>query len=332
MNFNDIYAAYFNAGRHYAILTQPYAIDLLGSLTLLEILTIALTYMIGDSDKPPAVLWSTVRLVFTSGFSYWWITQAWTLGLIIVESFYQLGQNLTGMGNLTPMLFLTTGLNIIKTILAAPASSRLIPDIGLALEEIGLCFGILVIFLFVAGLVILTLTAFYLLVGPGTILLPFLVSRWTSAMAEGYFTWLMRTGVMLLMFYVVLGTAQTFANQYNITLTNLCQPTLSILPFPALGITPLDVRSFTCSNPIPIEALLQILADMAILGVICLGVPFMAASLVGHGVNMTLEHLASAKYLASGIVRTLSTAVGGLAHQVHRLEQYLSHWTVPSSV
>jgi len=66
---------------------------------------------------------------------------------------------------------------------------------------------------------------------------------------------------------------------------------------------------------------------LAVPGAICAGIPFLAGSLVSHGVNMTLEHLASAKYLTSGTMRTMSNAVGGLAHQVSSLAQYMHQRT-----
>src|SRR5690349_18722388 len=108
---SNIFTAYINVGQHYAAIIHPYAIDLLGSLILLEIVTISLTYIMGDSDNPPAVGWSIVRLVFCGGFAYWWQIQSWTLAVIVVGSFNQLGQVLTGLADLTPMHFLQTGLS-----------------------------------------------------------------------------------------------------------------------------------------------------------------------------------------------------------------------------
>jgi P-type conjugative transfer protein TrbL len=326
-NPSNIFTAYINLGQHYAAIIHPYAIDLLGSLILLEIITIALTYIMGDSDNPPAVGWSIVRLVFCGGFAYWWQIQSWTLAVIVVGSFNQLGQVLTGLADLTPMHFLQTGLSIMKMIWSAPASARLIPDLGAAIEQIVLCFSILVIFLLIAALVTVTLAAFYLIVGPGSILVSFMPSRFTSAMAENYFTWLVRIGVIVMMFYVVLGTAQTFAGQYLTTVTNACKPILAGGPLATLGLAPVDVGMTACSNPLPTEQLVQILADMVILAGICCGIPFVAGALVSHGVNMTLEHIASAKYLAGSTVRTLSHTVGGLSHAVSRLAQHLSQHT-----
>jgi TrbL/VirB6 plasmid conjugal transfer protein len=323
MNPTNIYSAYFAVGQQYAALIRPYALTLVGSLILLEIATISITYMLGDSDNPPAVLWSIVRLAFSGGFSFWWLVNAWTLAVTVVGSFDQLGQNLTGIPNLTPMQFLETGSSIAKIIWSSPASSRLIPDLGAVLEQVGLCFGIFIIFVLIGVLVVVTLAAFYLITGPGSMLLAFMPCRFTSAMAENYFTWLIRTGVMVMFFYVVLGTAQIFALQYNTTLTSICKPALSPGPMAVLGSAPLSVSAVKCTNPIPTDELLQIFLDMAILAGICGAIPFIAGALVSHGVNMTLEHLASAKYLSGSTVKTLSNAVGGLAHQVSKLAQHM---------
>jgi P-type conjugative transfer protein TrbL len=312
-----IFTAYINAGQHYAALTVPYALDLLKLLVFIELITIGLTYVM-DSDDPPVLLWRIVRLLFTSGFAYWWITQAWTLGIIVVGSFNQLGQNLTGLPDLTPMHFLQIGTNLAKVIWTAPASDRLMPDVGAALEQVVLCAAVLFIFLVIAAMVTLTLTAFYLILGPASILVGFLPCRFTTSMAEGYFNWLVRTGVILLFFYVVLGTAQTFAQQWTLTVGTACNPTLAITPLAALGAIPIDVHSTVCTNAVPTQMLIDLVADMVILGVICLGIPFMAGSIVSHGVNMTLEHLASARYLATGLARPLGQAIASLSRQISR--------------
>jgi P-type conjugative transfer protein TrbL len=327
MNPTDIYTAYVNAGRNYTALIHPYAVNLLGLLILAEIATISLTYMMGDSDNPPAVLWSIVRLIFCGCFGYWWIINSWTLAVTVVGSFNQLGQNLTGVPDLAPMHLLQTGVGIMKVILSAPSSSRLIPDFGVALEQVGLCFAIFTLFLLMTVIVVITIASFYLIVGPGSLLVGFMPCRFTSAMAENYFTWLVRTGMFVLMFYVVMGTAEAFAIQFNTTLTNICKPVLAAGPLPTLGLAPISTSATACSNPIPTDELIQILTDMAILAGICVGIPAVAAALVSHGVNMTLEHLASAKYLAGSTIKTLSGAVSRLSHAVNRLTQHLSQHT-----
>jgi hypothetical protein len=316
MNPNDIYQAYFNAGQQYAAIVQPYALHLVGLLILVEIGTISITYMFGDSDNPPAAGWSIVRLLFTGGFAFWWAENAWPLAVTVVGSFDQIGQKLSGLPSLDPMQFLKTGMSLINVIWSAPATGRMVPDIGAALEQVVLCFAILIIFLIVAALVILTLTAFFLIVGPGSILVAFMPCRFTTSLSENYFTWVVRIGVIVMLFYVVLGTAQEFALQYTTTLNAVCKPVLAVDPLAALGAIPLSVTTTVCSNPIPTDEMIQILADMIILAFICAGVPFIGGALVNHGINMTLEHLASAKYLASGIGRAVAGTLSTVSHQI----------------
>ena len=72
----DIFTAYFTASQHYSAAVIPYALDLFAGLTLVEVVTVALTYMM-NSDDLPELGWRIVRLLFTSGFAYWWIINSW---------------------------------------------------------------------------------------------------------------------------------------------------------------------------------------------------------------------------------------------------------------
>jgi hypothetical protein len=86
-----------------------------------------------------------------------------------------------------------------------------------------------------------------------------------------------------------------------------------------LGGPPIIVSATTCTNPIPVASLLTLFADVVILAFIAVGVPFTAASIVSHGVNMAIEHLASARYLAGSVARPMVRAMSGMAHQFHRM-------------
>jgi hypothetical protein len=92
----------------------------------------------------------------------------------------------------------------------ASNTARLIPDIGVRVGEFMLIIAILLIFLIIAALAIFTLASIFLIIGPGGILASFMPCRFTSALSEGYFTWIVRSGLVLLMFYVVLDAAETF--------------------------------------------------------------------------------------------------------------------------
>lgn len=289
MTPGDILAAYVAVGHQLADLTRPYALRLLYLLAILEILAIALMYMT-DEDSPGAIFGRGIRFIFLTGFAYWWIENSWNLAVIILGSFNQLGENITGLPDLTPVGFIQIGTKIAEILWNAPSSAHWIPDIALALGEIMLAILILIIMLLIAGIVIFTLAAAWLIIGPGSILVPLMVNRFTSRIAEGYFTWLMRTGVMLLFFFVVLGVAQNFAQQWSNTLTTAC------------GAGP----GGACTAPIPVPELLTLLGSTVILAFICIGVPFTAGHIVTGGVNMALEHIASARYIAGSGIRAAS--------------------------
>jgi hypothetical protein len=230
-----------------------------------------------------------------------------------------IGQRLTNIPQLTPMAFVNTALGIAKMLWDAPSAARLIPDIGLRVGEFMLIIVILLIFLIIAALAIFTLASIFLIIGPGSILASFMPCRFTSVLSEGYFTWIVRTGILLLMFYVVLGAAERFALQWDTGIANACGATLTTLPAPMLGGPPIIVSATTCTNPLPVASLLTLFADVVILAFIAVGVPFTAAAIVSHGVNMAIEHLASARYLAGSVARPMVRAMSGMGHQFHRM-------------
>jgi P-type conjugative transfer protein TrbL len=301
MTPTDILSAYVAVGQHYADLTRPYALHLLYLLMTVEMVTIGITYMMG-SDDIPELGWRILRLVFSGGFAYWWLINNWWIAMTVLGSFNQLGQNITGLPELTPSGFIANGTSIAHVLWNAPSAAHYLPDIPLALGKLLVAVLILVILVTIAAIVIFTLAVAYLIIGPGSILVALLPNRFTAPISEGYFNWLIRTGVMLLFFFVVLGAAQSFANQWNVQLTTVCAPG----------------ADGACTAAIPVETLLDLLGDTIVLAFICIGVPFTAAHIVGGGVNMALEHFAAAKYLAAGGGRKVAAAVSGLSQQISR--------------
>lgn len=294
----DIFTAYYNAAQHYAALITPYALHLLWMLGFIETVTIGITHVM-DHDDAATLIWRIVRLVFTYFFALWWIENSWYLGLEVLGSFDQLGRDITGQPGLTPMVFITSATQLAKMLWASPSSARLIPNIALALGEILMAILIYIIFIIVAGLALFTIIAGYLLLAGGPIIVAMFPIRWLAPLTEGYFTWLMRTGVVILFFYLVLGIAQTFVANWVTSLTAICAPATGFLPSPLLGAAPVATPALVCANPIPADTLLTLLADALLLAIVSIGIPFIGGALVSHGVNMALEHLAAAGYLAS---------------------------------
>jgi type IV secretion system protein VirB6/type IV secretion system protein TrbL len=326
MNLENIFLPYFQGAQHYAAVITPYALHLLYLMACLEAVTIAITYVMG-SDDPPELLWRILRLLFTTGFTYWWIINAWTLGLTVLGSFDQLGVILTGQPNLTPMAFIKTALRLSELIFSAPSSNRLLPDFALRIEEFLLANTIFFIFLVVTALALFTLTAAYVILAGGVILVPLLPSRFTSPMAEGYFTWLVKTGVVIFFFYLVLGIAEAFVADWGTKVAGLCGAGTFTLPSPVLGTAPVAAPVLSCTVPIIIPDLLRLLADSVILAFIAIGVPFTAGAIVSHGVNAALEHFAAAKYLTGAVARPIAGAIAAVSRQIYRHMQSSSQQT-----
>jgi type IV secretion system protein TrbL len=317
MDLEDIYTPYFDASQHWAAVITPYAVHLLYLLLLLEIVTIGLTWMMG-SDDPPELLWRLVRLVFTGGFAYFWIYNAWTLGLTVIGSFNELGVILTGQPGLTPIAFMRSALRLSQLLFSAPGASGLLPDLALRIEEFLLSNVIFLVFLMVATLALFTLTAAYIILAGGIIIVPFLSSRFTSAIAEGYFTWVVKTGVVIFFFYLVLGIAEFFVGKWDTSVATLCGAKAMSLPSPLLGTAPVSVPVLTCTVPLVMPDLLRLLADCVILAFIAIGIPFTAGAIVSHGVSAALENFAAAKYLAGSALRPVARNIGSaVSHAFH---------------
>jgi hypothetical protein len=91
----NIFTAFYDQGGNLAALITPYALRLLYLLLFVEVGTIAITWMRGNDDIPD-LLWRLVYLLFSSAFAFWWITDSWALGKIVLGSFHLIGQNISG--------------------------------------------------------------------------------------------------------------------------------------------------------------------------------------------------------------------------------------------
>jgi P-type conjugative transfer protein TrbL len=312
--------AFFNTGQILADLIQPYALHLLYLLIFIEVCTIGITWMMGSDDVAEAP-WRILRLVFSGMFAWWWIQNAWPLGMDLIGSFDQIGRNISNTPDgLSPAQFFDIGLRIAKLLWNSPSAGGF-THIGLEIVEAIVIVAIVFFLGVLAAVAAFTLVSMMLIIGPGSIFLSFMACRFTASLSENYFIWLVRTGALLLGFYVVLATAQHFAALWNSTLATTCGLAPSTLPVPFLGGPPTAAAAVTCRTPIPLDTLWTLFADVILLVIVGLGVPFMIASLAGHGVHLALENLASARYLAGSAARPVSKAVAGLSHQIQRMNQ-----------
>jgi P-type conjugative transfer protein TrbL len=138
------------------------------------------------------------------------------------------------------------------------APIRLLPNIALALGQTAAAFLILLCFTIIAGMALLVIIEAYLVVGGAAILLAFGGSRFTASMAEGYFAYVIRVGVRLLFFYLVLGIGVRIATGWHADLTAACHPVTTTLPWYATyGVPPTSIITTICSSPLPGHLFIQ---------------------------------------------------------------------------
>ena len=92
-------------------------------------------------------------------------------------------------------------------------------------------FIVLLSFVVTAAMLLLTLIESYLVVGGGVILLGLGANRFTAPAAEGYFGYVIRVGVRLLFFYLVLAIGVQMANEWSAALVAACKPVPATLPW-----------------------------------------------------------------------------------------------------
>ena len=124
-------------------------------------------------------------------------------------------------------------------------------------------FIVLLAFVVTAAMLLLTLIESYLVVGGGVILLGLGANRFTAPAAEGYFGYVIRVGVRLLFFYLVLAIGVQMANQWSAALVAACKPVPATLPWwTTYGLPPSSIVTTVCSGTISASDMLNYAASV----------------------------------------------------------------------
>jgi type IV secretion system protein TrbL len=159
-------------------------------------------------------------------------------------------------------------------------------------------------------MLILTLIEAYLVVGGGVILLGLGANRFTAPAAEGYFGYVIRVGVRLLFFYLVLAVGVQMATQWSAALEATCKPVPATLPwFATYGVPPSSIITTVCSGSLSVSTMLTYAALAIIFMIVTIAVPHMAASIAGGTVGLALSHAFEAAYVAQTIIRPITSAL-----------------------
>ncbi|MGH7842809.1 MAG: P-type conjugative transfer protein TrbL [Candidatus Binataceae bacterium] len=306
---DSIAIQFYAAGIKYSAAIQPYALKLFFALLLIEILVTWIQYT-AEGQLDPSYFFGRLIRHILSGFVYLMIVNAFSWMTAIIKSFAAIGAAVTGLPSLSPQSVLQIGGNIATTIFNAPATASTITNLELAIVQSVSAFIVLIAFVVTAAMLLLTLIESYLVVGGGVILLGLGANRFTAPAAEGYFGYVIRVGVRLLFFYLVLAIGVQMANQWSAALTAACKPVPATLPWwTTYGVPPGSIMTTVCSGSLPVADMLTYTAFSIVFMIVSIAVPHMAASIAGGTIGLALSHAFEAAYVAQTIIRPITSAL-----------------------
>ncbi len=318
MDPNAIGGQFTAAAQAYANGIQPYATKLFVALLFIEILVTAIQYMTDQGDAP-RYIGRLFRHLFSAGFIYLMLINAFPWMTGVMKSFSAIGAAVSGVPNLSPSTVLDLGGQMAETIYNTPASTGMIPNFSMALGQTVAAFFILLSFTIIAALALLVVIEMYLVVGGASILLAFGGSRFTAPIAEGYFGYVIKAGVRLLFFYLVLGIGVKIATQWNSALVAACVPTTTTLPWYATyGVAPTSIVTKVCSAPMNWPLLLNLVANSVILAIITTVVPSTAAGIVSGTAGLALNQAFEAAFIARTIIQPISSMMQAVGNKAVR--------------
>jgi type IV secretion system protein TrbL len=308
--FNDIAVQFYSAGTKYSSAIQPYALKLFVALLLIDILVTWIQFSVEGQLDAPYFLGRLIKHMLSGGFVYLMIVNAFSWMNAVLRSFSAIGAAVTGLPALSPQTVLQIGGNIASTIFNAPGNSSLMTDIELAIVQSVSAFFVLLSFVITAAMLLLTMIEAYLVVGGGVILLGFGANRFTAPAAEGYFGYVIRVGVRLLFFYLVLAIGVQMANQWNAAIFAACKPVSATLPWwTTYGVPPSSIMTTVCSGSISVSDMLDYAALAIVFMIVSIAVPYTAASIAGGTVGLALSHAFEAAFIAQTVIRPITSAL-----------------------
>ena len=309
-NFNDIANQFYAAGVKYSAAIQPYAIKLFVALLLIDILITWIQFNAEGQLDSSFFLGRLIKHMLSGGFVYLMIVNAFSWMTAVLKSFSAIGASVTGRPALSPQTVLQLGSNMASTIFNAPANANMMTNIELAIVQCVSAFVVLLSFVITASMLLLTLIESYLVVGGGVILLGLGANRFTAPAAEGYFGYVLRVGVRLLFFYLVLAIGVQMATQWSAALTAACKPVPATLPWwTTYGVPPSSIMTTVCSGSLPVSAMLIYTAFAVVFMIVSIAVPHMASSIAGGTVGLALSHAFEAAFIAQTVIRPITSAL-----------------------
>jgi P-type conjugative transfer protein TrbL len=308
--FNDIAVQFYTAGTKYSAAIQPYALKLFVALLLIDILATWIQFSAEGQLDASHFLGRLMKHILSGGFVYLMIVNAFSWMNAVLKSFSAIGAAVTGLPALSPQTVLQLGGSIASTIFNAPGNSSLMTDLELAIVQSVSAFFVLLAFVITASMLLLTLIEAYLVVGGGVLLLGFGANRYTASAAEGYFGYVIRVGVRLLFFYLVLAIGVQMAAQWSTAVIAACKPVSATLPWwTTYGVPPSAIFTTVCSGSVSVSDMLDYAALAIVFMIVSVAVPYTAASIAGGTIGLALNHAFEAAYIAQTVIRPITSAL-----------------------
>src|SRR3984957_1370236 len=273
-NLDSIATQFYNAGVNYSAAIQPYALKLFFALFMIDIIVTWIQYSAEGQLDPSFFLGRMIKHILRGGFIYLMIVNAFPWMTAVMSSFSAIGASVSGLPKLSPQTVLQLGGEMASTIFDTPANASLMSNFEIAIIQSVCGFFVLLAFTVTAAMLLFTLVESYLAVGGGVILLGFGGSRFTASAAEGYFPFVIRVGVRLLFFYLVLAVGVQLANQWATAILAACKPVTAAVPMiSSYFVPPSKIMTTMCSGFIPTSAMLNYAALALVFAAMTIGIP-----------------------------------------------------------
>jgi type IV secretion system protein TrbL len=169
---------------------------------------------------------------------------------------------------------------------------------------------VLAAFTLVAVELLLTLARGYFTIGVGVIMLSFGGNRFTAKVSESYFTSVIRIGIKILFMYAVLAIGMQMVNSLETALLAACHPTTTTLPWITSYSTPPTAMATTvCTGTIALGDMANYAVIACVFAAMCIGIPRMAADLVGGPLGHALEDLAAAYFIGRSVLSPIGSTI-----------------------
>jgi len=320
MNLDQIASQFYAAGLTYSAAIQPYALKLFFALLLIDILITWIQYSAEGQVDPSFFLGRMIKHILSGGFIYLMIVNAFPWMNAVIRSFSTIGAGVSGISSLSPQSVLQAGGQIANMIFSAPASTSMMGNLEIAIVQSVSGFVVLFAFTLTAAMLLFTLVEAYIAIGGGVILLGFGGSRFTASASEGYFPFVIRVGVRLLFYYLVLAVGMQLVTEWNAALLAACKPVPTALPFwTTYGVPPSKIMTTVCSGGLSTHDMLNYTIGALVFAFMTVGIPHTVASLVGGSIGLALAHAFEAAYIARTIINPITSGLKKISDGVANL-------------